>query len=43
MLSHFDPTSDSESVASFSRGPKVGKHAEYAAIHTNLSTRMYYV
>lgn len=43
MLSHYQPTSDSESVASFSRGPRVGLHAEFANIHRDLSTRMYYV
>ena len=43
MLSHYEASSsDSESIASFSRGPKgVGKHAEFANIHVGLSSRMY--
>lgn len=43
MLSHYDATSDSESVSTYSKGPHVGKYAEFASIHEDLSTRMFYV
>jgi len=44
MLSHYEASaSDSESIASFSRGPRVGRHADFANIHAGLSSRMYYV
>lgn len=45
MLSHYDSASDTESVSTstYSKGIKIGKYAEFASIHQDLATKMFYV
>ena len=45
MLSHYDSASDTESVSTstYSKGIKIGKYAEFASIHEDLATKMFYV